>query len=187
MAIDVDAPSFGELLRLRRSHREFTSGTVPTEDVDHVLGCATRFAERCGFTAPRILALPRGTAFDCVTHAAVGGLGVNTWLRSTPASHLLLCATVPGEDLTRAVQEAAMCMQVAILAATELAYGTCWMSGIDHERVEQVHRLPDGARLVALCPLGHVPGRTGWRDGVLHMLMKDRRPLSEVAMREVWR
>ncbi|MGM0384667.1 MAG: nitroreductase family protein [Actinomycetota bacterium] len=186
MAFVDDAPTFGELLQLRHSQREFASETVPDVDVDQVLSCARRFAERCGFTAPRILALPRGTTFDCVAHAAVAGLGVNMWLRSTPASHLLLCATVPGEDLTRAVEEAAMCMQVAILAATELGYGTCWMSGINHDRVEQVHRLPDGARLVAISPLGNAPGRPGWRDVPRHQLLKDRKPLDEVTMREVW-
>lgn len=192
--MDDDATHLTPLRQLtlhRRSHREYVPGTVADGDIRYVLGCAAEFQRRCGLTAPRIIAIPRGEGFDRITKAATTGLShvVNAWLPSTNASHLLLCATVPepGGQLVRAFEEAAMCMQVAVLAATELGHGTCWMTGINHERVEQAHVLPDGARLVAISPLGH-PGegaRWSW-DSLVHRMHQDRKALDDVVMREVW-
>jgi nitroreductase len=162
--------------------------------VDYVLSCARRFQERCGFQAPRISAVARGAGFEEVIGAATGGLmGVfNPWLLAARASHLLLCAAVYPEgpearDL--AIEQAAMAMQVALLAATERGCGTCWVAAINHRRVEEAHRLEDGARLLAISPLGRPPARLtlSW-DGIAHHLVsKRRRPLEELWMPERWR
>lgn len=181
-----DPSTLTDVLRLRRSQRGYAPGRVPDSDVEHILGCARRWGERCGFTSPRIVAVPRGEQFDRITQAAVPKLGVNMWLRSTPASHLLLCLAVPvqGQDLVRAVEESAMCMQVAVLAATERGYGTCWMTGINHARVERTNLLPDSARLIAMSPLGY-PADT--RDALLHRFVpRDRKSVDEITMREMW-
>ncbi len=190
-----DAPPltpFRQLLLHSRSHRDYREGIVPGGDLQYILDCASTFQERCRFSAPRIIAVPRGPVFERIATAAVGRFPtVNAWLPRTHASHLLLCAAVPDllEDPVRPVEQAAMCMQVAVLAATELGYGTCWMTGINHERVEEVHPLPDGARLIALSPLGFPKegGALTW-DSLMHRFVsKDRRPLEEITMREVWR
>lgn len=172
-----------DVLRRRRSIREYVPGQIPDADVDYILGCATQFAARCSFTSPQILALPQGPDFDRITAAAVGGLAYNQWLRSTPASHLLVCTTRAGTVSVRAVEEAAMCMHVAVLAAADRGYGTCWMTGIDHARTEQA--LPDPARVVAISPLG-VAGPGGLQDATLHLMPRDRKPVDEVTMQEVW-
>ncbi len=116
-----------------------------------------------------------------------GNNGPDEWLPRSPASHLMLCCCVPGPaGLLRAVEEAAMCMEVAILAATERGYGTCWMTGISHERVERVLPLPDGARLVRISPLG-LPreGRAlSWDSLLRHIVPQDRKPLAEVVREE---
>lgn len=182
----ADGSTLTDVLQLRRSHRDYAPGRVPDSDVEYILGCARRWGERCGFTSPRILAVPRGEDFDRITQAAVARLGVNMWLRSTPASHVLLCLTTPvqGQDLVRAVEEAAMCMHVAVLAATERGYGTCWMTGINHARVERTNLLPESACLIAISPLGY-PTDTG--DTLLYRFVPmTRKSVDEITMREVW-
>lgn len=184
------ALTLADVVHLRHSHREYASAAVDPQAVAHILDSAERLRQRCGFAAPRLVAVPRGPDFERIARAAAHGLAVNQWLRSTPASHLLLCAAAPtpGQDLLRAVEEAAMCMEVAVLAATELGLATCWMTGIDHARVEEAQPLADGARLVALSPLGHPAAGGRLRDLLLHAVMpKDRKPLAEVTMAEVWR
>lgn len=115
----------------------------------YILGCARRFQQRCAFTAPRIIAVPRGPDFERVTHATTRGLVhlINPWLTSTHASHLLLCTTIQPKDeagISKSVEQAAMCMQVAVLAATELGYGTCWMAGLNYRQVERAYPCKTG-------------------------------------------
>jgi len=187
---------FMEVLLRRRSYRKYADDPAPDEAVSYVLGCAQRFQERCGFAAPRISAVPRGPEFDRIVRAATSGLVgmVNPWLGSTKASHLLLCAVVYPEErrdlhLAIAIEQAAMTMQVAVLAAAEAGCATCWMAGINFERIEEAHQLDGGARLIAMSPLGRPPARSGlsWDNLTHHLVSKRRRPLEELWMLEVWR
>ncbi len=89
----------------------------------------------------------------------------------------------------RALKEAAMTMQVALLAATEMGLGSCWMAGINHERVELALPMPDGARVVAISSLGEPPRKMGlsWDAMTFHLISKRRKPLDAIRMTERWR
>jgi nitroreductase len=203
LTLDGRVTPLMELLLRRRSYRKYDARPAPEEAVGYVLGCARRFQERCGFAAPRIAAVPRGPAFERVIRAATRGLVgmVNPWLSSTRASHLLLCAVVyPGQgggpgteprgrSLELVLEQAAMTMQIAVLAATEVGCATCWLAGINHERVEEAHQLDDGARLIAISTLGRPPERMGFSWDAIghHLISKRRRPLEELWMPERWR
>lgn len=183
-----------EVMRRRRSHRRYAPDPVSEAAIAHVLDCAERFQARCGFHAPVLEVIPRGPEFDTVTRAAATGIVglVNPWLPATRASHLLLCSTVYPDDerhIPRAIEEAAMTMQVAVLAAAESGLATCWMAGINHERIEGVHRLADGAVLVAMSPLGLPSTRAGlsWDGVARQVLSKRRKPLDTLWSAETWR
>ena len=183
-----------ELLLQRRSCRRYAPGAATPEQVAYVLGCAQVFAARCGFEYPR-LSVVEGDAFKAVVGAAMKGLigKINPWLPFTQARHLLLCgAVLPADDgaaRERALKQAAMTMQVALLAATERGLGSCWMAGINHERIERVHPLPDGASLIAMSPLGAPPERKGfsWDQLLYQLTSKRRKPLDTLWMEERWR
>ncbi len=183
------------LLLRRRSVRRY-AGPARDEDAAAVLEAAARFQERAGFTAPRLVAVRRGDGFESVVRAAMtGAVGlVNPWLSRTEASHLILCGAVyprSGDErgVERALKEAAMTMQVAVLAAAERDLATCWMAGIHHERIEAATPLLGDARLIAISPLGLAPARAGlsW-DGLMHQLVsKRRKPLEALLHDERWR
>lgn len=183
-----------EVMRRRRSHRRYAPDPVPEVAIAYVLDCAERFQVRCGFTAPVLEVIPRGPEFDLVTRAAATGIVglVNPWLPDTRASHLLLCSAVYPDDerhVPRAIEQAAMTMQVAVLAAAEAGLATCWMAGINHARIEGVHRLADGAVLIAMSPLGLPSTRAGlsWDGVARQVLSKRRKPLDALWSPEGWR
>lgn len=192
--IDGSVTPLMQLLLRRRSVRKYAPGCATPDQLAHVLGCARAFAESQGFRHPR-LSIVEGDAMRGVVGAAMSGLvgKVNPWLAFTEARHLLLCGAVYPEPLERvaterALKEAAMTMQVALLAATEVGLGSCWMAGINHERVELEHRMPDGARLIALSTLGLPPARRGisWDALLFHTVSKRRKPLEKLCMAETW-
>ena len=192
--VDGKVTPLMELLLRRRSARKYAPGRATDEQVGHVLACARAFQERQGFGEPR-LAVVDGEAFHAVVKAAMAGVVglVNPWLAFTEARHLLLCGAVypaSGERAAaeRAIKRAAMTMQVAILAATEAGLASCWMAGINHERVELEHPMPDGARLIAISTLGLPPTRRGlsWDALLYHAVSKRRKPLDRLRMNERW-
>jgi nitroreductase len=183
-----------QLLLRRRSFRKYEQGRAAPEQVTELLACASAFADRCGFVAPRLV-LVSDDELARVVSAAMRGLmvTVNPWLPSARAQHLILCGAVwPAQSepaaIERAIGEAAMTMQVALLAATELGLATCWMAGIDHAAVEKAFPLPDGASLVAMSPLGLPPAKKGlWDAALFHLASKRRKPLEALWMQEQWR
>ncbi len=94
----------------------------------------------------------------------------------------------PPDPIETAVKQASMAMQAALLAAAEVGLASCWMAGINHERIERVRSMVDGAKIVAISPLGLPPRRRGLSFDVLafHLVSKRRKPLVEIWKRESW-
>jgi len=185
-----------ELLLRRRSVRKYAEGQATPEQVRYILDCVETFTGSAGFDAPRIR-IVEGTERLAVIRAATRGIvgKINPWLPRTRARHLILCGAVyppePDTDrpaVERAIKQAAMAMQVALLAAAEHGLGTCWMAGISHDSVELAYPMPDGARLAAISPLGLRPARMAlsWDLLSYHLVSKRRKPLERLWSAERW-
>ena len=185
-----------ELLLKRRSFRKYATGRASQEQVEHILTCVRLFQETAGFQHSRIAIVEQGPQFKAIVKAAMSGVigKINPWLAITRARHLILCGAIyaesderPAVELT--IKQASMTMQVAILAATEAGLATCWMAGINHERVETEFPMPDGAKLIAMSTLGIPPTRKGlsWDAIAYHLVSKRRKPLENLWMQERWR
>ena len=182
-----------KLLLQRRSRRKYAEGVATADQIAAILDCARAFQGRCGFTAPRIEILGGEERNHVVKAAMKGAIGaVNPWLAFTHAQHLMVCSAVCPPDPARhdlAIKQAAMTMQIAVLAATELGLGTCWIAGINHERIEQLCARPDSAEVIAISPLGLPSARMGlsWDAMLYHLAAKRRKPLEALWMSETWR
>ena len=190
-------PSVSALMRVigaRRSVRAYLEHPANDDQIHYIVRCVERFMARMQFTLPVIRVIGRGERFDQVIRAASSGLlgKISPWLRTTKAGHLLVCACqVPDEGsgvFEQALIQAAMTLQIAVLAATELGLGTCWIAGIDHKRVEDVFALPPGAQLMALCTLGYPQPDSGLSFDALakRFVSPRRKPLDALWMRDRW-
>jgi nitroreductase len=184
-----------QLFLKRRSVRKYEGGTATEAQLEHVLSCARGFAARMRFGAPRLRLVARDGGFDTLVSAAMAGVvgKTNPWLAFTRAGHLLLVGAVypegrSGRPVERAIEEAAMTMHVAVLAATDAGLATCWMAGINLERIDRDFPLEDGARAIAMTPLGLAPERRGlsWDALSYHLVSKRRKPLAAIRMSESW-
>jgi nitroreductase len=181
-----------KLLLQRRSCRKYAEGGATPEQVEELLATIRRFQELLGFDAPRF-AVVDGDRMREVIRAALGGVigKINPWLPFTRAQHLILCGAVCPPDPAGhalAIKQAAMTMQVCLLAATELGLGTCWMAGINHQRIESACSLEGGGELIAISPLGLPPAKRGfsWDNLLFHVASKRRKPLADLWMAERW-
>ncbi len=73
--------------------------------------------------------------------------------------------------------DATIAMQQAMLQATALGLGTCWIGAFDEQPVKELLRIPEHVRVVGLTPLG-VPDENP--DA------KQRRPMEEMTFWQRW-
>lgn len=70
------------------------------------------------------------------------------WMAGAPV--ILCLVTLPGEGKVNG----AIVLDHAILAATSLGYGTCWIGAYDEAKVKAVLGIPDDHGIVCLTPVG---------------------------------
>ncbi len=87
------------------------------------------------------------------------------------------------------LKQAAMTMQIAVLAVAEWELGTCWVTGINHKRVEIEYKMPDDAKLIAISTLGRpIPKkRLSWDFLAYHLVSKRRKPLESIWIDQYWK
>ncbi len=70
------------------------------------------------------------------------------WMADAPV--ILCLVTLPGEGAVNGT----IVLDHAILAATSLGYGTCWIGAYDADKVKDVLKIPKDYGIVCLTPVG---------------------------------
>ena len=92
------------------------------------------------------------------------------WMANAPV--ILCLVTLPGEGKVNGT----IVLDHAILAATSLGYGTCWIGAYDEAKVKEVLGTPDDYGIVCLTPVGLPAEQPKERPRKLpdQLFMKDR-------------
>jgi len=128
----------------RRSIRKYRSDPVPKEDLTLILEAARRAPTGANRQRWRIVVvtdpeLRRRTAEACSRQM---------WMAEAP---VILCMVTLPEGW---VVDGTIVLDHAILAATSLGYGTCWIGAFDGPAVKEVLGIPDDHDIVCLTPIG---------------------------------
>jgi len=142
---------FMEVVRQRRSVRQYRPDPVPSEKIDYVLEAA-RLA-------------PSWANGQCCTFLVVSDPRVkhelaqagNEWIEQAPVI-IVACADpkLSGvkNDQPYYLLDVGIAMEHLVLAATEQGLGTCWVGWFSEDRARAALGVPDGVRAVASTPLG---------------------------------
>jgi len=142
---------FMEVVRQRRSVRQYRPDPVPSEKIDYVLEAA-RLA-------------PSWANGQCCTFLVVSDPRVkhelaqagNEWIEQAPVI-IVACADpkLSGvkNDQPYYLLDVGIAMEHLVLAATEQGLGTCWVGWFSEDRARAALGVPDGVRVVASTPLG---------------------------------
>lgn len=128
----------------RRSVRKYKPDPLPEEHLHLILEAARRAPTGANRQNWRMVVvtdadLRRRTAEAC---------NRQMWVADAPV--VLCLVTLPGEGQVNG----AIVLDHAILAATSLGYGTCWIGAYDAAQVKQVLGIPDDHGIVCLTPVG---------------------------------
>lgn len=128
----------------RRSVRKYRSDPVPEEDLHLILEAARR-APTGGNRQNWQMVVVTDPDLRKETAQACNG---QMWMADAPV--ILCMVTLPGEGKVNGT----IVLDHAILAATSLGYGTCWIGAYDESKVKHVLGIPDDHGIVCLTPLG---------------------------------
>ena len=133
-----------ETMWKRRSIRKYKSNPIPEDDLNLILEAARRAPTGANRQNWRMIVvtdpdLKKKTAEAC-----------NNQMWMADAAVILCLVTTPGEGKTNG----AIVLDHAILAATSLGYGTCWVGAYSAEKVKEVLGIPEDHGVVNLTPLG---------------------------------
>ena len=150
----------------RRSVRKYKKDRVKGEDLRTILE-AGRQAPSGGNRQPWEFVIVKDERLrEKVAEACNGQM----WIADAPA--ILCLVTEPGEGSVNGT----IVLDHAILAATSLGYGTCWIGAYDAAKVKEVLGIPDDHGIICLTPVGlpaeHPAARP--RKSPTELFMKER-------------
>jgi nitroreductase len=150
----------------RRSVRKYTDDPIPEEHLKLILEAARRAPTGANRQKWRMVVVTDPEVRRRTAEACNGQM----WMAGAPV--ILCLVTLPDEGKVNG----AIVLDHAILAATSLGYGTCWIGAYSAEQVKQVLGIPEDHGIVCLTPLG-VPAEqpaARSRKAPAELFMKDR-------------
>jgi len=150
----------------RKSIRKYRSDPIPEEHLHLILEAARRAPTGANRQNWRMIVI---TDPDLLKKAAEA-CNRQMWMADAPV--ILCLVTLPGEGKVNGT----IVLDHAILAATSLGYGTCWIGAYDALKVKEVLDIPQDHGIVCLTPVGFPADQPAARPRKLpaQLFMKDR-------------
>lgn len=150
----------------RKSVRKYKSDPIPDEHLHLILEAARRAPTGANRQNWRMVVVTNANLRIKTAEACSRQM----WMADAPV--ILCLVTLPGEGAVNG----AIVLDHAILAATSLGYGTCWIGAYDAAQVKQVLGIPADHGIVCLTPVGVPAEQPGTRPRKLpaQLFMNDR-------------
>lgn len=128
----------------RRSIRKYRPDSIPEQDLQLILEAARRAPTGANRQKWRMIVVTDPETRRKTAKACEG----QVWMADAPV--ILCLVTLPGGWQV----DGTIVLDHAILAATSLGYGTCWIGAFDGPAVKDVLGIPDDHGIVCLTPVG---------------------------------
>jgi len=138
----------------RQSIRKYKSDPVPEADLLLILEAARRAPTGSNRQNWRMVVITDADTRHKVAEACNGQM----WLADAPV--ILCLVTLPGEGQVNGT----IVLDHAILAATSLGYGTCWIGAADRDKLKAILGIPEDHGITNVVPVGVpavIPERRG--------------------------
>ena len=128
----------------RRSIRKYRLDPIPEEDLSRILEAARRAPTGANRQQWRMIVVKDPDVRSRLAGACTGQM----WMADAP---VILCVVTLPKGW---VVDGTIVLDHAILAATSLGYGTCWIGAFDGPAVKAVLGIPEDHDIVCLTPVG---------------------------------
>ncbi len=155
--------TFDEILKNRRSVREYDSRPVAREDILAMCEAARVAPSACNSQTWRFVAVTDRQLIERICDEAMRPVIRNRWLRDAPliivgCSQLDIVANRIGRAVTGIEYyqiDLGIAMEHMVLKATGLGLGTCWIGWFKEDKVKEILNIPKSVRVSALLAVGY--------------------------------
>ena len=154
-----------ETMFRRQSIRKYKTDSIPQGDLNLILEAARRAPTGSNRQNWRMVVVTDADLRVKTAKACNGQM----WMADAPV--ILCMVTLPGEGQVNGT----IVLDHAILAATSLGYGTCWIGACDRDKVKEVLGIPADHGVTNLTPVGLAAGTPDRRS---------RKPAAELFSRD---
>ena len=178
---------FIDVIKSRRSIRDYSDRNVEDDKIEYVLECARLAPSWMNKQCWRFVVVREREGIEALAKASI----INRWLRKVPVI-LVACAdplsSSKKNDMEYFEVDVAIAMEHIILAATDLGLGSCWIGGFDEKKVKKTLEIPPRIRVVALTPLGYSVQNEGILEKGRKIIARStkRKSLREIVRYEKW-
>ena len=149
----------------RRSIRRYERQAMPPEDLARILEAARQAPSARNRQPWHFVVVTDSVAKTKLAALCLGQL----WLGGAAA--MVVGVALPKVSEKWCIVDTTIAMQNAVLAATDLGYGTCWIGAFHEGGVKALMGIPEEAKVVAILSVGVPAEQPGARS---------RKPLAEL-------
>jgi nitroreductase len=182
---------FWEVIKQRKSYRNFSSQPIEQEKILKVLEAARLAPSWQNRQCWRFIVVQDKETIKKIGRLNPFTLNINFFLQKVPAI-IIACANPKDSGHRNGIDyylvDTAIAMEHLVLAATDLGLATCWIGAFDEQMIKDVLNIPNEIRVVALTPLGYPAGKDNIVDKVSKIVAKGakRKPIEEIVYFEKW-
>lgn len=149
---------FSEVLKARRSTRQFTSEGVTAEQIMKLIDAAIAAPNSCNMQSWHFYVVTDDNIKKKLSETKT----VADWATTAPVIFVVCTAakalTARFGDIAEnlfAVQDTAAAIENILLAAADMGLGGCFMGAFDKDKCREIVGVAEDHRLVAMVPVGH--------------------------------
>lgn len=179
---------FFQLVKIRKSVRKFEERPVEKEKIEKILECARLAPSWANGQSWEFVVIKEEKKKKQLAKAA--GI-LNHWISRAPVI-IVACADPSRSGVCNGMEyflvDVGIALEHAVLAATALGLGACWVGYFNEEEVKKILQIPEKIRVVALCPIGYPAQKLSLQERLIRFVArsKKRKPLSEMVHYDTW-
>ncbi len=173
---------FIELVKNRRSVREYLSRPIPREIINRCLEAARLAPSACNLQPWHFIVIEDREVKDKLVKKAFGGIySINSFIKTAPA--FLVTVREPSSWAVRlagrfrgiqySLIDIGISVEHFILQAEELGLGTCWLGWFDERAVKKILKIPKNKKVDIIVSMGYP------KDNI--QVRKSRKSIEEIA------
>jgi nitroreductase len=178
---------FKDVIKKRKSVRNYKDKTVEQEKINYILECARSAPSWRNSQCWDFIVINDKEKIKNITKAST----INRWLKTTPVI-IVACGSPKTSGKLNNTEyykvDVAIAMEHLVLAAADLGLGTCWIGAFKENKIKQILEIPDKVKIVALTPLGYPADKEKLTGKILKTIAgsKKRKQLKEFVHYNKW-
>ena len=178
---------FIEVIKSRRSIREFKDKSINQEIIEYIFNCGRLAPSWMNKQCWHFILVKDFEKIQAIAKTNI----INRWLKKTPMI-IIACAdpllSGKNENIDYSIVDVTIAFEHIILAATDMGLGTCWIGGFNHNKVKKILEIPPRIKIIGMSPLGYPLNKKSITEKSKKVILRStkRKSLKEIIHYDIW-